>query len=98
MSHVFSLHDPAEIQNLVGGAGFHDVTVQSDTRALRLPPPEEFFWQYVQSTPLAGAVAQAGDERRASLERDVVARWQELAKEERALVLHVRVAVATACK
>lgn len=97
VNHVFSLHDAAEIQNLVSGAGFHDVSVQSDTKPLRLPAPEEFLWQYVHSTPLAGAVAQVDDERHGSLERDVVAKWQEFV-EDRALVLHVRIVVATARK
>lgn len=97
VDHVFSLHDKAEIQTLVSGAGFHDVSLQSDIKPLRLPAPEEFFWQYVQSTPLAGAVAQVDDERRGSLERDVVAKWQEFVK-DRALVLQVRIVVATAWK
>jgi ubiquinone/menaquinone biosynthesis C-methylase UbiE len=97
VNHVFSLHDAAEIQNLISGAGFHDVSVQSDTKLLRLPAPEEFLWQYVHSTPLAGAVAQVDDERRGSLERDVVAKWQEFV-EDRAVVLDVRVVVATARK
>ena len=95
--HVFSLHDTAEIQNLISGAGFHDVSVQSEIKLLRLPAPEAFLWQYVHSTPLRGAVAQVDDERRGSLERDVVAKWQEFV-EHRALVLQVRVVVATARK
>ncbi len=97
VNHVFSLHDTAELQNLISGAGFRDVSAQSDTRSLRLPAPEEFLWQYVHSTPLAGAVAQMDDERRASLERDVVAKWQEFVK-DRALMLQVRIVVATARK
>jgi SAM-dependent methyltransferase len=97
VDHVFSLHDEAEIQTLISGAGFHDVSVQSDTKSLRLPAPEEFLWQYVQSTPLAGAVAQVDVERRGSLEHDVVAKWQEFVKDS-ALVLQVRVVVATAWK
>jgi ubiquinone/menaquinone biosynthesis C-methylase UbiE len=97
VNYVFSLHDTAEIQNLVSGAGFHDVSVQSDTKPLRLPAPEEFLWQYVHSTPLAGAVAQVDDERRGSLEHDVAAKWQEFVK-DRALVLQVRIVVATARK
>ena len=97
VNHVFSLHDAAEIQNLVSGAGFHDVSVQSDTKPLRVPAPEEFLWQYVHSTPLAGAVAQVDDDRRGLLERDVVAKWQEFVK-DRALVLQVRIVVATARK
>jgi hypothetical protein len=95
--HVFSLHDTAEIQGLLSGAGFHDVSVESDTLSLRLPAPEAFLWQYVESTPLAGAVAQVDDGRRGSLERDVVAQWQEFV-EDRAMVLQVRVVVARAWK
>jgi ubiquinone/menaquinone biosynthesis C-methylase UbiE len=97
VNHVFSLHDTAEIQSLVSGAGFHDASVQSDTKPLRLPAPEAFLWQYVHSTPLAGAVAQMDDERRGSLERDVVAKWQEFVN-DRALMLQVRIVVATARK
>jgi hypothetical protein len=44
-----------------------------------------------------GAVAQMDDERRASLERDVVGKWQEFVK-DRALMLQVRIVVATARK
>jgi ubiquinone/menaquinone biosynthesis C-methylase UbiE len=95
VNDVFSLYDTAEIQNLISDAGFHNVSLQSDTRLLRLPAPEEFLWQYVHSTPLAGAVAQVDDEGRASLERDVVAKWREFLKDG-ALVLQVRIVLATA--
>jgi ubiquinone/menaquinone biosynthesis C-methylase UbiE len=95
--HVFSLHDTAEIENLVRGAGFKDVSVQSGTRLLRLPAPEKFLWQYVYSTPLAGAVAQLDDERRGALERDVVAKWQDFV-EDRHLVLQLRIVEASAGK
>jgi len=94
---VFSLHDTEEIQNLVSGAGFRDVSVQSDTRPLRLPAPEEFLWQYVNSTPLAGAMAPVDDESRGLLERDIVSKWREFVK-DRALILQLRVNVATARK
>ncbi|MGB7291443.1 MAG: methyltransferase domain-containing protein [Thermodesulfobacteriota bacterium] len=97
VNHVFSLHETAEIQNLINGAGFRDVSVQSNTKPLRLPAPEEFLWQYVHSTPLAGAVAQVDDESRAALERDLVSNWQEFVK-DRGLMLQVRVVVATARK
>jgi ubiquinone/menaquinone biosynthesis C-methylase UbiE len=94
---VFSLHDTDEIQNLVSGTGFHDVSVQSDTRSLRLPAPEEFLWQYVNSTPLAGAVAPLVEEQRSLLERDIVSKWQEFVKDN-SLMLQLRVNVATARK
>lgn len=97
MNLVFSLYDTAELQRLINGAGFRDVSAQSDIKTVRLPAPEEFLWQYVNSTPLAGAVAQVDEECRASLERDVVAKWQEFVK-DRALMLQVRIVVATARK
>ena len=49
------------------------------------------------TAPLAGVVARVDDERRGSLERDVVAQWQDFVK-DRALVLQVRIVVATARK
>jgi SAM-dependent methyltransferase len=94
---VFSLHDPGEIRNLINGAGFHDVDVQPGAKTLRLPPPEDFLWQYVQSTPLAAAVAEADDESRAALERDVVAKWQKFV-ENGGLMFQVGIVVATARK
>ncbi len=97
VNHVFSLHDAAELEALLRDAGFHDVSVQAGVNMLRLPPPPEFFWQYVHSTPLAGAVARVDDERRTALERDVVARWQELERDG-ALALEVRVVTATGTK
>ncbi len=97
VNKVFSLHDEAEIESLVSGAGFADIAVQSDTRSLRLPGPEEFLWQYVHSTPLGGVLAQSDDDRRGLLERDVAVKWQEFVKDG-ALVLEVRNVAATARK
>lgn len=97
VKQVFSLHDTAELQRLIEGAGFREVSVQADTKQLHLPAPEEFLWGYVLSTPIAGAVAKLDDERRAALERDVVEKWQEFA-EDRGLALEVRIVVATARK
>lgn len=97
LNQVFSLHDTASLEGLIEGAGFHDVTVRADTRSLRLPPPEEFLWQYLYSTPLAEAVRQVNHERLAALERDVLAQWKEFV-DDRALVLEVRMVVATARK
>jgi hypothetical protein len=94
---VFSLHDTAELQNLIGGAGFREVATHAAARPLRLPAPPEFLWQYVHSTPLAGPVAQVDDARRGALERDVVARSRELVKDD-ALTFEVRIVVATARK
>ena len=95
VNQVFSLHDPAEIQNLIRGASFRDVSVQVDTKSLCIPAPEEFLQQYVHSTPLAALVTQATDEVRTSLKRDVASQWQELARDS-ALRLQVRMVTATA--
>jgi SAM-dependent methyltransferase len=95
VDRVFSLHDTAEIQDLLGGAGFPEVSVQSAMKSLSVPAPQEFLWQYLLSTPLAGTVAQVEDDRRGLLEREVVAKWQEFV-EDRALVLQVRNVVAIA--
>jgi ubiquinone/menaquinone biosynthesis C-methylase UbiE len=73
---VFALNDTAEIEQLFRDAGFRDVAMRRYAKVLRLPSPREFLWQYVQSTPLAGLVAEADDKLLAALERDVVARWQ----------------------
>ena len=94
---VFSLHDTEEIQHLVDGVGFQDVSVQAHALSLRLPPAEEFLWQYVLSTPLAGAVAQVNDECRRSMQHDVVTNCQKFVK-ERALILELRMVVAKARK
>lgn len=66
---VFSLHDADEIRALATDAGFRDVDVRSSPKPLHLPPPGDFLWQYVGSTPLAATVAQVGEQERAGLER-----------------------------
>jgi ubiquinone/menaquinone biosynthesis C-methylase UbiE len=70
---VFSLHDPEKLRGLLDGAGFTDVVVDRHLKTLRLPPPQDFLWQYIFSTPMAEAVAQIGEEARAALEQRMVA-------------------------
>jgi ubiquinone/menaquinone biosynthesis C-methylase UbiE len=67
---VFSLHDPDDLRSLARQADFDDVDVRSTDVPLKLPPPTEFLWQYIWSTPLAATVAQASEERRAALENE----------------------------
>ena len=74
---VFSLHDTDELTELMSSAGFRKIDVRAKPRTLRLPAPAKFLWQYIQSTPLAEAVAQAGRDKRDALERDVCAQWQD---------------------
>lgn len=74
---VFALNEEAELEGLLSGAGFRQVKAQAETRDLSLPAPRDFLWQYVAGTPLAAVVAQAEDEARSALEREVVAEWQD---------------------
>jgi ubiquinone/menaquinone biosynthesis C-methylase UbiE len=74
---VFALHDAAGLRQLLERAGFREVAVRTSEKTLRLPPPAEFLWQYLQCTPLATTLAKLEDARRAALERDVCARWRE---------------------
>jgi hypothetical protein len=53
--------------------------VRSAVTSLELPPPAEFLWQYVWSTPLAAEVAQADEERRAALENEFSEKCQAFA-------------------
>jgi ubiquinone/menaquinone biosynthesis C-methylase UbiE len=73
---VFSVHDADELGELLRSAGFRKVDVQAKSRSLRLPAPKDFLWQYLYSTPLAEAVAQAGETKRDALEREVCEKWQ----------------------
>lgn len=71
---VFSLDDAAEARALMEAAGFDRIDVQATSVPLRVAPPADFFWQYVQSTPLAAAAAELDKQARAALEAEVVER------------------------
>jgi ubiquinone/menaquinone biosynthesis C-methylase UbiE len=73
---VFSMHDAARLTELLRSAGFREVGVQAKPKELRLPPPKDFLWQYIHSTPLAAALAQADSQKLDALERDVCNGWQ----------------------
>jgi SAM-dependent methyltransferase len=76
---VFSLHDGHHVGALMAEAGFSDIVAGRTRKTLQLPPPEDFLWQYVHSTPLMALVAKAGDERHAALSRDVCEKWRKFA-------------------
>lgn len=92
---VFSLHDPEELRKLLEAAGFSDVVVDHHVKALRLPPPQQFLWQYISSTPLAEAVATIGEDARAALEQRTVAGCEPFVQNG-ALVTEVRMLTAIA--
>ena len=71
---VFSLHDPDEARKLFASAGFAEVEAETRPVPLRVAPPADFFWQYVQSTPLAAVCSELDEPARAALEREVVER------------------------
>ncbi len=74
---VFALNKETELEKLLKDAGFREVTAHAETRELSLPPPRDFLWQYVGSTPLGAVVAAADEGERSALEREVVAGWQD---------------------
>ncbi|MGH7550263.1 MAG: methyltransferase domain-containing protein [Gemmatimonadota bacterium] len=74
---VFALDDTGELRDLMTDAGFRDVEVEAEEVELHLPAAEDFLWQYVRSTPLAGILAEAGEAARDALARDVVGKWRE---------------------
>ena len=92
---VFSLHDADEIRSLATAAGFDDVEVRSESVALHLPPPADFLWQYIHSTPMAAVVASVDEERLKALERDFSDRCRDFV-EAGALVGAVRISTLTA--
>jgi SAM-dependent methyltransferase len=93
---VFSLHDVDEMRELMLGAGFADVDVRAELKTLRLPAPADFLWQYLFSTPVAAAVAGAGEHTRETLEREVCDGWQEfLADGTMSLAVSITIAAAS---
>lgn len=94
---VFSLHDPDELRELMLAAGFRDVDVTASSKRLHLPPPADFLWQYVESTPIAVSAATAGDGKRSALEREVTERWQEFVVAG-GMALEVRMTTTVAAK
>jgi ubiquinone/menaquinone biosynthesis C-methylase UbiE len=95
VQQVFSLHDTRQLQALMAEAGFTRTAAEPATKTLALPPPAEFLWQYVHSTPLAATAAEAGQAARAALERDITAQWQPFTHNDR-LMLELRVVTASA--
>lgn len=73
---VFSMDDPEAVGRLLVDAGLADVTTANPTTLLRLPPPAEFLWQYINLTPLGAPVGNAPAEARDALEEQVVEGWQ----------------------
>ena len=95
MSVVFSLDDAHELEELIAGSGFSEISGRRNTTVLRLPSPEDFLWQYIWSTPLAEPVGSLSEHERDALMRDVAAEWDRLT-EDGALILVLDVLTVTA--
>ena len=83
---VFSLHDTAQIRELLEAAGFTDVQARSQAKALNLPPAQDFLWQYVNGTPLAAAAGKLDGDARAALQHEVVTGWEPFAQDGEVVV------------
>lgn len=94
---VFSLHDAGQLEHLGRAADLSVLSVRRGVRALQLPAPIEFLWQYVHSTPLAATMTRLDGAARAAIESDVVQQWEAFAGDG-GLILHLGVVVATARK
>ncbi len=73
---VFSLHDQTEIRKLFDEGGFGKVEVKAATLQLDLPEPRDFLWQYINSTPMAGALMKVDETTRTAFEQEVTDSWQ----------------------
>jgi ubiquinone/menaquinone biosynthesis C-methylase UbiE len=91
---VFSLHEPDELRGLMADAGFRRLDARAHTQTLHLPPPEEFLWQYVYSTPLATATADLDHHARTAVTREVVASWRPFTQQDK-LVLELGFSIAS---
>ena len=69
----------------------------ANNKMLNLPPPKEFLWQYVHSTPLTRIAVEVDKDVLAALEREVVEAWQDF-EEDGALMYQQRIVVASARK
>jgi trans-aconitate methyltransferase len=73
---VFSMHEPEAVATLLREAGLDDVSSTVTTVTLRLPPPAELLWQYINVTPMGPFVAHAPEAARSAMERQAVETMQ----------------------
>src|SRR5690606_27515144 len=95
VNKVFDLHDDTQIRELLAQAGFHEVETRAYTKELPLPSARDFLWQYIRSTPLAGAVAAASEQSRNAMEKEVLAYWNEQERDD-SLAYAQRIVMASA--
>ena len=86
-----------EIAKQLDAAGFGTTVIRKSAKTVHAPSAADFLWGYLHSTPLGDIVAQASDERRARLERDVVKASEGFVNSQ-GLSFEQGVIVATAAK
>jgi hypothetical protein len=94
---VFSLNDLNEINEMIKDAGFNDVKVTSQKKDLILPPPEDFLWQYLASTPLSSFIENMDEEAYDEMEDKIIEKWQPFVSNNN-LILEHDIILATAVK
>jgi ubiquinone/menaquinone biosynthesis C-methylase UbiE len=67
----FALGDAAELRTLLSGAGFSDVRIRIGILPMRVVSLEHYVPEQLAATPMAGAVAAAGESARAGLLQDI---------------------------
>ena len=68
----FAFGDVEALRAILTEAGFHDITIRPTVKVLHFPSAEAFVKRYVSSiAPLAAMVAQADDNARAALLREI---------------------------
>ena len=92
---VFSVHDETAVRNMLGEAGFDAAKVNSGPIPLRVAPPADFVWQYVNSTPLAILATNLDEDGRVALEQAIIEQCEPFT-DRGSLVMEPRILVATA--
>lgn len=86
VSAVFSMHDSSVLADLLHKGGFSEVTSKEYTADFDLPGPAEFLWSYINLTPMGQLIADAPEEAKAAMERQVVEAWAPSVVNGRVLV------------
>ena len=67
------LDDPAALHDLVAGAGFAEVSIETTTQPIRFPSPREYVQIQLAATPLATLMQEMPSEQQAVLAEAVIA-------------------------
>jgi SAM-dependent methyltransferase len=67
------LDDPAELDDLVSGAGFAEVNIETTTQQISFPSPREYVRIQFAATPLASLIKEMRNDQQAMLADAVIA-------------------------